>query len=93
MATHKWSKEATENSDALDLDRGIFESRDAKHIAQSLKRSAEHSKRRKSSAFQSAMSMLTFFVNRAGRNLPSPRKRILNRAKDELRKSFGRTPK
>jgi hypothetical protein len=93
MASRKWSKEVTEHSDALDLDRGVFESHDPKRIARSLKRSAEHSKRRKSSAFQSAMSMLTFFVNRAGRNLPSPRKRILNRAKDELRKSFGRTPK
>lgn len=86
----KWSAEVTEKSNALDLEEGIFESDDPKHIARSLKRSAEHSNRRKSSPFRSAMSMLTFYANRAGKNLPAARKRIIEQAKDELRKAFGR---
>lgn len=86
----KWSAEVTEKSNALDLEEGIFEFDDPKYIAQSLKRSAEHSDRRKSSPFRSAMSMLTFYANRAGKNLPAARKRIIERAKDELRKAFGR---
>jgi hypothetical protein len=86
----KWSHKVTEKSDALDLEPEVFRSDSPKEIADSLKRSAEHSRRRKSSAFRSAMSMLTFYVNRAGRNLPAARKRELNEAKDELRKDFGR---
>ena len=73
----------TERSDALDLESGVF-TRSPRAIALSLKRSAERSKRRKSSPFRSAMSMLTFFENRAGRNLPASRKRVLREAKDEV---------
>jgi hypothetical protein len=80
----------TEHSDALTLDRGVFTLRDHKRIAASLKRSAERSKRRKSDPFRSALSMLTFYINRAGRNLPASRKRTLMRAKDELRRQFGK---
>jgi hypothetical protein len=86
----RWSQEVTETSDALTLDRGVFSQRDPKRIAASLKRSAERSRRRKSNAFRSALSMLTFYINRAGRNLPASRKKTLMRAKDELRKQFGR---
>jgi Protein of unknown function (DUF3175) len=86
----RWSQQVTEHSDALTLDRGVFAGRDPKRIAASLKRSAERSKRRKSSAYRSAMSMLTFYINRAGRTLPAARKKTLNRAKDELRKQFGK---
>ena len=87
----RWSAKVTEHSDALDLRQGIFRSHDPKRIAASLKRSAEHSQRRKASPFQSAMSMLNFYVNRGGRNLPATQKRTLEKAKDELRKQFGRT--
>ena len=86
----KWSQEVTEGSNALDLEAGVFQSKDPKAIAESLKRSAETRGRRKSSPFRSAMSMLTFFINRAGRNLRAGQKRILQRAKTELRKTFGR---
>jgi hypothetical protein len=86
----KWSQEVTEHSDALDLEEGIFESDDPKAIAQSLKRSAEHSHRRRSEPYRSAMSMLTFYINRAGHNLPDKQKRVLEDAKDELRRAFGR---
>ena len=86
----KWSAEVTEHSDAMDLEEGVFESDDPKHIAQSLKRSAEHSHRRKSEPYQSAMSMLTFYINRAGKNLGAQQKKVLEDAKDELRKAFGR---
>lgn len=84
----KWSNEVTEHSDALDLESGIFESHSPKRIASSLKASAEKSKRRKGTPFRSAMSMLTFFINRAGKNLPAAQKRVLNDAKEELRKAF-----
>jgi hypothetical protein len=87
----RWSQEVTEHSDALTLDRGVFTSSDPKRIAASLKRSAERSNRRKSAPFRSALSMLTFYINRAGKNLPAARKKILMRAKDELRKQFGKT--
>jgi hypothetical protein len=80
----------TEGSDALTLDKGVFASRDPKRIAASLKRSAERSRRRKSAPFRSAMSMLTFYINRAGRNLPAARKKVLMQAKEELRKQFGK---
>jgi hypothetical protein len=89
---HKWSAEVTEHSDALDLEEHIFESDDPKHIAMSLKHSAEASDRRKGEPFQSAMSMLTFYINRAGSNLPKERREVLEEAKDELRKAFGREP-
>ena len=88
----KWSQEVTENSDAMDLEDGVFEKDDPHQIALSLKRSAEHSHRRKAEPFQSAMSMLNFYINRAGHNLPAARKKTLEAAKDELRKVFGREP-
>ena len=89
-ARKKWSAEVTKHSDAMDLEEHIFESDDAKKIANSLKRSAEHSHRRKAEPFQSAMSMLNFYVNRAGSNLPEQRKKVLEKATDELRVAFGR---
>jgi len=93
MATaRKWSREVTKHSDALDLEEAIFKSRDPKRIAASLKESAEHSRRRKSTPYRAAMSMLTFYVNRAGKNLSASRRRILERAKAELRRQFGRSP-
>jgi type IV secretory pathway VirB10-like protein len=88
--THRWSKHVTETSDAMDLDQDVFKEPSARQIAASLKRSAEHSKRRKSNPFRSAMSMLSFYMNRAGRNLSPSRKRTLNAAKDELRRLFRR---
>ena len=89
-ARRRWSREVTERSDALDLRAGVFTWKDPKRIAASLKRSAESSKRRKSDPFRSALSMLTFYINRAGKNLPAARRRVLMRAKDELRRWFGR---
>ena len=80
----------TEESDALDLKRGVFKLTSAKRIAASLKRSAEHSTRRKSGAYRSALSMLTFYVNRAGKTLPKARRARLERAKLELKHQFGR---
>src|ERR1700730_2730242 len=88
--TQRWSRHVTEHSDALSLDKGVFTLRDPERIAASLKRSAERSSRRKSSPFRSALSMLTFYINRAGKNLPASRKKTLMRAKDELRKQFGK---
>ena len=84
-AAKKWSQEVAEHSNALDLERDVFTLDDPKAIARSLKRSAEASRRRKSSPFQSAMSMLTFYINRAGSELGKEQKRTLERAKDELR--------
>ena len=89
-AVNRWSKRVNDTSDALDLTSGIFKSRSAKVIATSLKRSAERSKRRKASPYQSAMSMLSFYVNRGGKQLSPARKRILRRAKIELQTLFGR---
>jgi Protein of unknown function (DUF3175) len=86
----KWSAEVTKNSDALDLEADIFESDDPANIARSLKRSAERSNRRKSAPFRSAMSMLTFYINRAGKNLSPDWKKTLEAAKAELRRAFGR---
>ena len=86
----KWSADVTAKSDALDLEPNVFENESAEQVARSLKRSAEASDRRKSSAFRSAMSMLTFYINRAGRNLPSERKQTLEAAKGRLRALFGR---
>jgi hypothetical protein len=88
--TRRWSAKVTETSDALDLKQDVFKQRSPAKIAQSLKRSAERSRRRKSSPYRSAMSMLTFYINRGGKNLSATRKRTLERAKDELRKAFGR---
>jgi Protein of unknown function (DUF3175) len=86
----RWSQAVTEHGDALTLDEGVFTKSDPKAIAASLKRSAERSRRRKADPFRSALSMLTFYINRAGKNLPASRKRTLMRAKNELRKQFGR---
>jgi hypothetical protein len=86
----RWSRRVTEHSDALTLERGVFTARDPKRIAASLKRSAERSRRRKADPYRSALSMLTFYINRAGRNLPASRKKTLMRAKGELRKQFGK---
>lgn len=88
--TKKWSGRVTRNSNALDLKKGVFRSDDPKKIAASLKRSAERSKRRKARPYQSAMSMLNFYINRAGRDLPQKRKRVLERAKDALRHLFSK---
>lgn len=85
-----WSGRVTRESAALDLKGGVFKGRDPKRIAASLKRSAERSRRRKSDPYRSAMSMLNFYINRAGRNLPAGRKRTLEKAKTELRRQFGR---
>ncbi len=89
----RWSQHVTETSDALDIAGGTFASDDPKAIARELKRDAESSHRRKSSPYRSAMSMLTFFINRAGRGLPAARRKILEQAKDELRREFGVEPK
>ena len=88
--SNRWSQHVTETSNALDLEPGVFHWSDPSRIAASLKRSAETSTRRKTTAFQSAMSMLNFYINRAGKGLAEKQKRVLNRAKVELRKSFGR---
>lgn len=88
--SRKWSQKVTEKSDALDLDEGVFTRDDPQAIARSLKRSAERSKRRKSSAFRSAMSMLNFYINRAGRHLGASQRKTLERAKGALRQAFGR---
>src|SRR5947207_2807937 len=84
----RWSAEVTEHSDALSLEESVFKKRSARQIAESLKRSAEASKRRKGTPLQSAMSMLNFYINRAGTNLSASRKRTLEKAKDELRDLF-----
>jgi hypothetical protein len=89
-ARRKWSGEVTRRSDALDLEKGVFSKRSPADIARSLKRSAEHSARRKSEPYRSAMSMLTFYINRAGSTLSQRRLHVLERAKGELRKVFGR---
>src|SRR5436189_6357420 len=86
----RWSKHVTETSNAMDLRGGVFKLRDPKKIAASLKRSAERSHRRKANPYRSALSMLTFYINRAGKNLPASRKKVLNQAKDELKEQFHR---
>jgi Protein of unknown function (DUF3175) len=88
--SRRWSARVTRESDALDLKRGVFSQPDPKRIAASLKRSAERSHRRKADPYRSALSMLTFYINRAGKNLPASRRKVLQRAKGELRKQFGR---
>ncbi len=89
-AARKWSAEVTKHSDALDLKDQVFKSRSAEEIARSLKHSAEVSHRRKSDPFRSAMSMLNFYINRAGKRLSATRRRTLEAAKGKLRKAFGR---
>lgn len=86
----RWSQRVTKESDALDLKAGVFKQTSAKKIAASLKASAEHSERRKSGAYRSALSMLTFYINRAGKTLPKTERSRLERAKVELRHQFGR---
>jgi hypothetical protein len=87
----KWSAAVTRRSDALDIEGGIFAGRSPEKIARSLKHSAEHSRRRKAGPFQSAMSMLNFYINRGGTNLSAGRKRVLTQAKGALRRLFKRT--
>jgi Protein of unknown function (DUF3175) len=89
-SSKRWSQRVTQESDALDLKRGVFKLTDPKKIAASLKRSAELSSRRKTSAYRSALSMLTFYINRAGKTLPKPQRERLQRAKTELKHQFGR---
>lgn len=88
-----WSQRVTETSNALDLEPGVFTKDTPRKVALSLKRSAEASHRRKTDAFHSALSMLTFYINRAGKGLSAERRRTLMLAKDELRKLYGRVPK
>jgi hypothetical protein len=90
MAKKYWSGKVTKESNALDLQKGVFTLKEPAAIARSLKRSAAASPRRKSDPFRSAMSMLNFYINRAGRNLPKSRLAVLNRAKDKLRRLFGK---
>jgi hypothetical protein len=97
MATEKkfnrWSKKVTETSNALDLEPRVFAQKDPKAIARSLKRSADRSPRRKSSPFRSAMSMLTFYINRAGGKLTKTERNRLEKSKDELRDLYGKPRK
>ena len=87
---HRWSAQVMKTSNALDLEPSVFTWKDPRRIARSLKKSAEASTRRKSAPFQSAMSMLNFHINRGGKGIPVVQKKILDRAKVELRKLFGR---
>jgi hypothetical protein len=89
-SSRRWSKRVTETSNAMDLETGVFQQSSARRIALSLKRSAERSRRRKSEPFRSAMSMLNLYINRAGKNLSPTRRRVLERAKTELRRAFHR---
>jgi len=86
----RWSQRVTQESDALDLKHGVFKQTSARKIAASLKRSAERSSRRKAGAYRSALSMLTFYINRAGKTLPKTQRDRLQRAKTELKHQFGR---
>ena len=93
MPRRKWSQQVTEHSNALDLERDVFTKDDPRKVVSSLKRSAEHSRRRKAEPFRSAMSMLTFYINRAGSGLDRKQKRVLEEAKDELRKLYHKEPR
>ena len=93
QSKQRWSQHVTETSDALDLEPGVFTFDDPRRIALSLKRSAEASHRRKADPFRSAMSMLVFYINRAGSQLPAAQRKRLEQAKDELRELFGRPRK
>ena len=88
--TKRWSQRVTETSDALTLEQGVFKKKPPRAIAASLKRSADASRRRKSDPFRSAMSMLVFYINRAGKGLSKTRKQELEKAKDELRALYGK---
>jgi Protein of unknown function (DUF3175) len=90
--TGRWSHHVMETSDAMDIEHEIFKEGSAQEIADSLKKSSTRSSRRKGTPFQSAMSMLNFYINRAGRNLPKSRRTILDSAKKRLRLAFGRKP-
>ncbi|HWJ18664.1 MAG TPA: DUF3175 domain-containing protein [Geobacterales bacterium] len=90
LSPKRWSQRVTEQSDALDLRQGVFKLTDPRKIAASLKRSAERSSRRKAGAYRSALSMLTFYINRAGKGLPKTQRERLERAKGELKRQFGR---
>jgi hypothetical protein len=87
----RWSQRVTETSDAMTLDQGVFTKRSGREIALSVKRSAERSRRRKSTPYRSAMSMLTFYGNRAGKNLTATQRKKLATAKNELRKLYHKT--
>ena len=89
----KWSKKVNETSNAMDLEKNIFKSKDPKKIASSVKKSAEKSTRRKAGPFQSAMSMINFYENRGGKNISDAQKKVLDKSKEELRKLFGREEK
>jgi Protein of unknown function (DUF3175) len=91
LGGRRWSQRVTKESNALDLEEGVFTKEDPKEVAASLQRSAVSSTRRKAEPYRSALSMLTFYINRAGRNLPAARRKTLMQAKQELRKLFGRT--
>jgi hypothetical protein len=91
-STRRWSGRVTRESHALSLEPRVFSGRSARSVAASLKRSAERSRARKSAPFRSGMSMLNFYINRAGAGLPAGRRRVLDQAKDELRKLYGRKP-
>lgn len=91
-ATRRWSQSVTANSNALDLEEGVFALSSPSAIAASLKRSADRSQRRKATPYQSAISMLNFYINRAGKNLPEKQLRRLDKAKNELRKLYRRQP-
>ena len=93
LFSRKWSADVTKHSNALDLKDQVFTLDDSQKIAASLKSSAKHSHRRKGTLFQSAMSMLNFYINRAGKNLPEKQKDTLEKANDELRALFGREEK
>jgi hypothetical protein len=92
MATQRWSQRVTQRSNALDLDQGVFTRSDPRSIARSLKRSADRCRRHKSDPYRSAMSMLTFYLNRAGKTLSAAQRRRLESAKDELRRLYGKQP-
>jgi hypothetical protein len=91
-STNRWSQHVNETSDAMDISAGVFKTGNAEEIAQSLKQSSLRSRRRKGTPFQSAMSMLNFYINRAGKNLPRTRRDTLTKAKGKLREAFGRKP-
>jgi hypothetical protein len=93
MPSRRWSQRVTERSNALDLDPGVFTRTDPRSIARSLKRSADRSRRRKADPYRSAMSMLTFYLNRAGTTLTATQRRRLEAAKDELRRLYRRPPR
>ena len=88
--TKRWSQRVSETSNAMDLQKGVFALDSPRRVALSLKRSAERSRRRKTDPFRSAMSMLNFYINRAGRKLPKARRARLEAAKNELRRLYGR---